>query len=75
MTFAIIVKSIAIFFSMILLLVTFAIALKNFMKASTKDDWPLALFAFTPSMLNQFLLEEWVASIRNEWFRYNQLSN
>lgn len=75
MTFAIIVKSIAIFFSMILLLVTFAIALKNFMKASAKDDWPLALFAFTPCMLNQFLLEEWVTSIRNEWFRYNQLSN
>lgn len=57
MTSAIIVKSIAIFFSMIWLLVTFAIALKNFMKASTKDDWPLALFAFTPCMLNQFLLE------------------
>lgn len=57
MTFAIIVKSIAIFFSMVWLLVTFTIALKNFMKGSIKDDWALALFAFTPCMLNQFLLE------------------
>lgn len=57
MTFAIIVKSIAIFFSMVWLLVTFAIALKDSMRGSIKDDWTLVLFAFTPCMLNQFLLE------------------
>lgn len=57
MTLAIIVKSIAIFFSMVWLLVSFSIVLKNSMESSIKGDWTLALFAFTPCMLNQFLLE------------------